>query len=170
MAELKGSKTLENLKEAFAGESQANRTYLAFAKQAEADGFPQAAKLFRAAAAAETVHAHAHLRAMEGIGSTEQNLREAIGGETHEFKSMYPGMISDAKDEGFKKAERSFDFANRVEEIHAGLYQKALDTLGQAVESVDYYVCPVCGNTIEGAPTERCPICGTPAERFFKAE
>jgi len=170
MAELKGSKTLENLKEAFAGESQANRTYLAFAKQAEADGFPQAAKLFRAAAAAETVHAHAHLRAMEGIGSTEQNLREAIGGETHEFKSMYPGMISDAKDEGFKKAERSFDFANQVEEIHAGLYQKALDTLGQAVESVDYYVCPVCGNTIEGAPTERCPICGTPAERFFKAE
>jgi len=170
MAELKGSKTLENLKEAFAGESQANRTYLAFAKQAEEDGFPQAAKLFRAAAAAETVHAHAHLRAMEGIGSTEQNLREAIGGETHEFKSMYPGMISDAKDEGFKKAERSFDFANQVEEIHAGLYQKALDTLGQAVESVDYYVCPVCGNTVEGAPTERCPICGTPAERFFKVE
>jgi len=170
MAELKGSKTLENLKEAFAGESQANRTYLAFAKQADEDGFSQAAKLFRAAAAAETVHAHAHLRAMEGIGSTEQNLREAIGGETHEFKSMYPGMISDAKDEGFKKAERSFDFANQVEEIHAGLYQKALDTLGQAVESVDYYVCPVCGNTIEGAPTERCPICGTPAERFFKAE
>lgn len=170
MAELKGSKTLENLKEAFAGESQANRTYLAFAKQADADGFPQAAKLFRAAAAAETVHAHAHLRAMEGVGSTEQNLREAIGGETHEFKSMYPGMISEAKDEGFKKAERSFNYANQVEEIHAGLYQNALDTLGQAVESVDYYVCPVCGNTVEGAPTERCAICGTPAERFFKVE
>jgi rubrerythrin len=170
MAELKGSKTLENLKEAFAGESQANRKYLAFAKQADDDGFPQVAKLFRAAAAAETVHAHAHLRAMDGVGSTEQNLREAIGGETHEFTNMYPGMISEAKKEGFKKAERSFDRANQVEEIHAGLYQKALDTLGQPVKAVDYYVCPVCGNTVEGAPTKPCPICGTAAERFFKVE
>jgi rubrerythrin len=170
MAELEGSKTLENLKEAFAGESQANRKYLAFAKQADNDGFPQVAKLFRAAAAAETVHAHAHLRAMDGVGSTEQNLREAIGGETHEFKSMYPGMISDAKNEGIKRAERSFDYANQVEEIHAGLYQKALDTLGEAVGAVDYYVCPVCGNTVEGAPTKPCPICGTAAERFFKVE
>jgi len=170
MTELEGSKTLEDLKEAFAGESQANRKYLAFAKQADADGFPQAAKLFRAAAAAETVHAHAHLRAMDGVGSTEQNLREAIGGETHEFKSMYPGMISDAKDEGFKKAERSFDYANQVEEIHAALYERALGSLGQDVEPVDYYVCPVCGNTVEGKPTERCPICGTPADRFFMVE
>jgi rubrerythrin len=170
MAELKGSKTLENLKEAFAGESQANRKYLAFAKQADDDGFPQVAKLFRAAAAAETVHAHAHLRAMDGVGSTEQNLREAIGGETHEFTNMYPGMISEAKKEGFKKAERSFDRANQVEQIHANLYQKALDTLGQKVAAVDYYVCPVCGNTVEGAPTKPCPICGTAAERFFKVE
>jgi len=170
MPELEGSKTLEDLKEAFAGESQANRKYLAFAKQADADGFPQAAKLFRAAAAAETVHAHAHLRAMDGVGSTEQNLREAIGGETHEFKSMYPGMIADAKDEGFKKAERSFDYANQVEEIHAALYERALGALGQGVEPVDYYVCPVCGNTVEGKPTERCPICGTPADRFFMVE
>ncbi len=170
MAELKGSKTLEDLKEAFAGESQANRKYLAFAKQADKDGFAQVAKLFRAAAAAETVHAHAHLRAMDGVGSTEQNLREAIGGETHEFTNMYPGMIADAKAEGIKKAERSFDYANQVEEIHAGLYQKALDTLGQAVKAVEYYVCPVCGNTVEGAPTKPCPICGTAAERFFKVE
>jgi rubrerythrin len=170
MAELKGSKTLDNLKEAFAGESQANRKYLAFAKQADADGFPQAAKLFRAAAAAETVHAHAHLKAMEGIGSTEQNLREAIGGETHEFKSMYPGMISDAKEEGLKKAERSFNYANQVEEIHAGLYQKTLETLGKQVEAVDYYVCPVCGNTVEGKPSERCAVCGAPADKFFKVE
>jgi rubrerythrin len=170
MAELEGSQTLEDLKEAFAGESQANRKYLAFAKQADADGFPQAAKLFRAAAAAETVHAHAHLRAMDGVGSTEQNLREAIGGETHEFKSMYPGMIADAKDEGFKKAERSFDYANQVEEIHAALYEKALGALGQDVKAVDYYVCPICGNTFEGEQTDPCPICRTIASRFFKVE
>jgi rubrerythrin len=168
MSELRGSKTLENLKEAFAGESLANRKYLAFAKRADDEGFGQVAKLFRAAAEAETVHAHAHLRAMEGIGSTEENLREAVGGETHEFENMYPGMIAEAKDEGFKKAQRSFDFANQVEQIHARLYQKALDTLGQDVEPVDYYVCPVCGNTVEGAPTDPCPICGTPANRFFK--
>jgi len=170
MAELEGSKTLENLKEAFAGESQANRKYLAFAKQADADGYPQVAKLFRAAAEAETIHAHAHLRAMEGVGSTKDNLLAAVAGEAHEFESMYPGMIADAKKEGFKKAERSFDNANDVEQIHAKLYQKALDTLGQKVAAVDYYVCPVCGNTVEGKPTDPCPICGTPANRFFKVD
>ena len=170
MAELEGSKTLENLKEAFAGESQANRKYLAFAKQADADGYPQVAKLFRAAAEAETVHAHAHLRAMEGVGSTKDNLLAAVAGETHEFENMYPGMIADAKKEGFKKAERSFDNANEVEQIHAKLYQKALDSLGQKVAAIDYYVCPVCGNTVEGKPTDPCPICGTPANRFFKVD
>ena len=170
MAELDGSKTLENLKEAFAGESQANRKYLAFAKQADADGYQQVAKLFRAAAEAETIHAHAHLRAMEGVGSTKDNLLAAVAGEAHEFESMYPGMIADAKKEGFKKAERSFDNANDVEQIHAKLYQKALDTLGQKVAAVDYYVCPVCGNTVEGKPTDPCPICGTPANRFFKVD
>jgi rubrerythrin len=170
MSELKGSQTLKNLQEAFAGESQANRKYLAFAKQAETDGFAQVAKLFRAAAEAETVHAHAHLKAMEGIGSTEDNLREAIGGETHEFTSMYPGMIAAAKDEGFKKAQRSFDYANQVEQIHAGLYQKALDTLGKEAAAFDYYVCPVCGNTFEGPQTDPCPICGTPANRYIKME
>jgi rubrerythrin len=170
MSELAGSETLENLKEAFAGESQANRKYLAFAKQADDEGFAQVAKLFRAAAEAETVHAHAHLRAMEGIGSTEENLREAVGGETHEFENMYPGMITTANEEGFKKAQRSFNFANQVEQIHARLYQKALDSLGQDVEPVDYYVCPVCGNTVEDAPTDPCPICGTPANRFFKVD
>lgn len=170
MAELEGSKTLENLKEAFAGESQANRKYLAFAKQADADGYPQVAKLFRAAAEAETIHAHAHLRAMEGVGSTKDNLLAAVGGETHEFESMYPGMIAEAKKEGFKKAERSFHNANDVEQIHAKLYQKALDTLGRKVAAVDYYVCPVCGNTVEGKPTDPCPICGTPANRFFKVD
>jgi len=170
MAELETSKTLENLKEAFAGESQANRKYLAFAKQADEDGYPQVAKLFRAAAEAETVHAHAHLRAMDGIGTTEDNLRAAISGETHEFKSMYPDMIAEAKRVGFKKAERSFNYANQVEQIHAELYQKALKDLGKEVKTVDYYVCPVCGNTFEGAQTEPCPICGTPANRFHKVD
>src|SRR5210317_1685749 len=117
----------QNLADAFAGESQANRKYLAFAKQAERDGYPQVAKLFRAAAAAETVHAHAHLKALGGIKGTGDNLQEAIAGETHEFKSMYPEMIELAKKEGKKAAERSFSYANAVEEIHAGLYQKAFD-------------------------------------------
>jgi rubrerythrin len=170
MTELAGSKTEGDLKEAFAGESQANRRYLAFAKKAEADGYPQVAKLFRAAAEAETVHAHAHLRAMGGIGSTEENLEEAIGGETHEFKTMYPGMIADAEEEGFKNARRSFDYANQVEEIHAGLYQRALDTLGQEVEAFDYYVCPVCGYTAEREAPEACPICGARGDRFMRIE
>jgi rubrerythrin len=170
MAELEGSKTLENLKEAFAGESQANRKYLAFAQQADADGYPQVASLFRAAAAAETVHAHAHLRAMNGVGSTEENLRAAIEGETHEFESMYPDMISKAKEEGFRRAEQSFDYANQVEQIHANLYEKALQGLDEGLEPVEYYVCPVCGNTFEGERTEPCPICQTIAKRFFKVE
>jgi rubrerythrin len=123
------SKTEKNLAEAFAGESQANRRYLAFAKQADKEGYPQVAKLFRAAAEAETVHAHAHLKALGGIKTTAENLKEAIAGETHEFKSMYPGMIATAKEEGNKAAERSFAYANEVEKIHAGLYQKALDSL-----------------------------------------
>ncbi|AJF07705.1 rubrerythrin family protein [Geoalkalibacter subterraneus] len=169
MAELTGSKTEKNLKEAFAGESQANRTYLAFAKKAEQDGHPQVAKLFRAAAAAETIHAHAHLRALKGIGSTEENLKEAVGGETHEFTEMYPKMIEEAEKEGFADALRSFKLANQVEKVHAGLYQAALDNLGKNPE-VDYYVCSVCGHTIEGEPTGPCEICGAAAKAFQKID
>lgn len=161
------SKTEENLKAAFAGESQANRKYLAFAKQAEKDGQPQVAKLFRAAAEAETVHAHAHLRALKGIKTTAENLKEAIAGETHEFKSMYPGMIQAAKEEGNKVAERSFDFANKVEKVHADLYQKALDNLGK-LEEVDYYVCSVCGYTCENEAPHTCPVCGAKANAFSR--
>jgi rubrerythrin len=131
------SKTQKDLQEAFAGESQANRKYLAFAEQADKEGFSQAARLFRAAAAAETIHAHAHLRAMKGIGKTVDNLKEAVAGETHEFKDMYPEMIEHAKAEGEKQAERSFTFANEVEKIHAELYQKALDNLDNLPEA-DY--------------------------------
>jgi rubrerythrin len=170
MSELTGSKTEVNLKEAFAGESQANRRYLAFAKQADAEGFAQVAKLFRAAAEAETVHALAHLRVMGGIRSTAENLPEAIGGETHEFKTMYPRMIADAEEEGFKKAERSFAYANQVEEIHAGLFETALGSLREELEPFHYYVCPVCGNTVEGQSPEVCPICRTPGDRFLRVE
>jgi len=167
MAELKGSKTEKNLREAFAGESQANRRYLAFAKQAEKEGYPHVAKLFRAAAEAETVHAHAHLRVLGGVRSTAENLKEAISGETHEFKEMYPTMIDDAKEEGNKAAERTFTYANEVETVHAALYQKALDNL-DALEERDYYVCSVCGYTCENEPPDKCPVCGAKSSAFFK--
>jgi rubrerythrin len=169
MTEFSGSKTDKNLQEAFAGESQANRTYLAFAKKAEQEGYLQVAKLFRAAADAETVHAHAHLRAMGGIRSTAENLKEAISGETHEFTSMYPQMIKEAEAEGHQAALRNFKFANAVEQVHAGLYQNALDLLGKTLE-VDYYVCQVCGQTLEGEPTGPCPICNAAKGAFKKID
>jgi rubrerythrin len=155
------------LMEAFAGESQANRRYLAFAQQAEKEGYPQVAKLFRAAAEAETVHAHAHLRALKGVRSTVENLKEAISGETHEFNIMYPEMIAAAKDEGHREAERSFKYANEVENVHADLYKKALANLDKQAE-VDYCVCSVCGYTWEIESPEECQLCGTKARHFFK--
>jgi rubrerythrin len=161
--------TMDNLKEAFAGESQANRKYLAFAKKADEEGYAQVARLFRAAADAETVHAHAHLRVMKGVGSTDENLNQAITGETEEFKAMYPGMMEEAKAEGDDAAYQSFANANAVEEIHAGLYQKALDNLGSN-EETDYYVCQVCGNTVEGEAPDKCPICGAPKKMFKKID
>lgn len=163
-----GPKSQKNLMDAFAGESQANRTYLAFAKQADQEGFTQVARLFRAAAEAETVHAHSHLRAAGGIGDTRKNLVEAIAGETHEFKNMYPQMIADAELEGADAARRTFTFANAVEKIHASLYQKALDALGSPAEEFDYYICPVCGYTIERQAPERCEVCGAKGSVFYK--
>lgn len=163
------SKTMENLQEAFAGESQANRKYLAFADKADKDGYPGVAKLFRAAAAAETVHAHAHLRAMKGIGATEDNLKEAVAGETHEFKDMYPQMIVDAEAENEAQALRSFQYANEVEKVHADLYQKALDNLGEQTE-VEYYVCSVCGYTCENEAPDQCPVCKAGKKAFFKVD
>ena len=163
------TKTEQNLREAFAGESQANRRYLAFAKQANKEGHPQVAKLYRAAAEAETVHAHAHLRTLGGVKSTAENLQEAINGETHEFKTMYPGMIETAKEEGQKAGERSFTYANEVEKVHASLYQNALDNL-ESLEEVDYYVCSVCGYTCEKEPPDKCPVCNAKSSVFFKAE
>lgn len=159
----------KDLLEAFAGESQANRKYLAFAKKAEEEGFKQVAKLFRAAAEAETVHAHNHLRELGGIKSTKENLNEAINGESYEFQKMYPKMIEDAKAEGNESALRSFNFANEVEKIHAGLYEKALENLGKNPE-VDYYVCQVCGNTVENEPPDECPVCKAKKQAFRKID
>lgn len=163
------SKSENHLKEAFAGESQANRKYLAFARKADQEGYGQAAKLFRAAAQAETVHAHAHLRALKGIGTTAENLKAAIGGETYEFESMYPQMIADAEAEGHSDALRSFKFANEVEKVHAQLYKKLLDSLDNP-QAADYYVCSVCGHTVENEPPDTCPICGSKAKAFKKID
>jgi len=169
MTDLRNTKTEQDLLEAFAGESQANRKYLAFAEQADKEGYPQVAKLFRAAAAAETVHAHAHLRALGGVASTLDNLKEAVGGEIHEFKEMYPPMIEKAKASGFKAAERTLVLANEVEKVHAGLYQKALADLGNN-QVVDYWVCKVCGMTIEEEPQGPCSVCKAAKTAFFKVD
>jgi rubrerythrin len=161
----------EYLKEAFAGESQANRKYLAYAEKADRDGYPQAARLFRAAAAAETVHAHSHLRALKAVGSTADNLKDAIEGESHEFKSMYPEMLKQAQSEGHQAAERSFSFALEVEKVHGGLYQSMLDNLESAGrEDYAYYVCPVCGHTVGREAPDTCPICGTKGSMFKKID
>ena len=164
------SQTEKNLQEAFAGESQANRKYLAFAKKADQEGYPLVANLFRAAAEAETVHAHAHLRVLKGINSTAENLKEAVAGETHEFKSMYPDMIETAKSEGNKAAERTFSYANDVEKIHADLYQKALDSLDNPEDIECYYVCGVCGYTCENEPPETCPVCKANIKAFSRVD
>ncbi len=161
--------TQENLATAFTGESQANRKYLAFAKQAEKEGFPQIAVLFRAAAEAETIHAHAHLANMGGVGTTVQNLEAAVAGETYEFTEMYPPMVEQAAAEGHK-AKKMLDFANRAEKVHAGLFRQALEALraGKDLTKMEVYLCPFCGDVEFGVPPEKCPICGAPAAKFQK--
>lgn len=160
---------MDNLAKAFAGESQANRKYLAFAKKAESDGFLQVAKLFRAAAESETIHAHAHLRVMGGIKGTVENLEAAITGEGAEFKEMYPAMVTAAEEEGNKPALNSFKNAIAVEKIHYDLYSKALEAVkgGGDLPEKAIYVCPVCGNTVEGEVPESCPICTVPGNKFI---
>ena len=164
--------TSENLNAAFSGESQANRTYLAFAKKAEKEGLSQIAKLFRAAAYAETVHALNHLEIIGKSKSTIENLKSAVSGETHEFDEMYPEFIQIAKKENKKKAEWSFNVANKVEKIHAGLFSKAIENLenNKELTDIDYYVCKVCGNTVESSAPDRCSICGAPKESFERIE
>lgn len=164
--------TLDNLKEAFAGESQANRKYLAFARKAEAEGRPGIARLFRAAAEAETVHAHAHLRVMGGIGDTLKNLDEAVAGESHEFQSMYPGFIAEAEREGNKPALVSFRNASAVEQVHHGYYSEAKKALesGKDFPLQPMFVCGICGNTVMEAAQDTCSVCGAPRARFFEVK
>ena len=166
------SNTKENLASAFAGESQANRKYLFFADKAEEEGHAQIARLFRAAAEAETVHARTHLQNMDGIGSTMNNLQVAVGGEYHEFTEMYPAFIEQAKAEGNRSAQTGFDWANKVEKIHHGLYHKALADLeaGEQVKDEPYFVCQGCGNTVAGEAPDKCPVCGAPRSMFKKVE
>ena len=160
------SKTQENLMAAFAGESQANRKYLAFAEVADKEGLPQVAKLFRAAAAAETIHAHAHLKNAGHVGTTAENLKAALEGETYEFTKMYPEMVKEAEAEGNVAVAKYFGYANAVEKVHAGLYTKALENPA-ALAATDYYVCKVCGYTHEG-PCDKCVVCGAGSAAFFK--
>ncbi len=160
------NKTYKDLMDAFAGESQANRKYTAYAKKAEAEGKKNAAKLFRAAADAETIHALKHFEVAGKVGSTADNLKDAVAGETYEYKDMYPGFVTDAEAEGNKAALMSFKNAMKAEEVHARLYQEALESIDKT-EEVFYYLCPVCGN-IEKAVPDKCPICGVPGSMFIK--
>jgi rubrerythrin len=156
-------KTNDNLKAAFAGESQANRRYTAFAKKAEQEGFTQVARLFRAAAEAETVHALNHLRTMKEVESTIENLKTALDGEVHEHKEMYPEFIKIAESENRGDAKVTFNYANEVEKVHAGLYKNAIEAVesGKDLQEKDYFICPICGYTADGEAPDKCPVCGT---------
>ena len=166
------SKTDSNVQSAFAGESQANRKYLFFAEKAEKEGYKQVARLFRAAADAETAHARNHLNVAKGIQSTVENLRSAIGGENHEFTEMYPGFIKQAQADGADPAENSFDLANQVEEIHHTLFKAYLEMMGKnkKIEEKPIYVCQYCGNTVEDEAPDKCPICSAPRKMFKKID
>ncbi len=161
--------TETNLKEAFAGESQANRKYLAFAKKADKDGFANVAKLFRTAAEAETVHALGHLNALDGVKSTTENLQAAIAGETYEYTEMYPPMLKQAEAENHK-SKRMFGYALKAEAVHAKLYKMALEAVSQGKDLAEssFYYCPICGHIELGNPPDVCPICGAKGDNFVK--
>lgn len=162
--------TIDNLKEAFAGESQANRKYLAFAQKAQSEGFDKVSRLFTVVSEAETIHALKHLQVMKGVGSTLDNLKEAVAGEHHEFTEMYPGFIAAAEKEGNQGAKTSFYLANEVEKVHHGLYEKALAAVEQKqdISTEAFFLCPICGHVEENAAPERCPVCGAPGSSFKK--
>jgi rubrerythrin len=166
------TETEKNLEAAFAGESQANRKYLAFGKKAEAEGLKGIAKLFKAAAAAETIHAHNHLDVLGGVKSTLENLKAAYSGEHYEFTDMYPAFLEKAKEEKHSGARKSFHWANEVEKVHGKLYENAIGALedGRDLSDVDYYVCDKCGYTIAEAAPDKCPVCGAKRESFFKVD
>jgi rubrerythrin len=161
--------TNDNLKEAFAGESQANQKYRAFAKRAEQDGFPNVARLFRTTAEAERIHAEGHLRSLDGVGSTKDNLQAARDGETYEYTTMYPPMLELAKAENHR-ARGMFGYAVKAEAVHAELYRCALEAVAQGKDLAEtaFYLCPVCGYIEFGEPPANCPICGTKADRFVQ--
>ena len=161
------SDTLQDLKEAFAGESQAYQKYMAFAEKAEKDGFPNIARLFRTTARAELLHAHGHLKAMDGVGDTAANLEAAIAGETYEYQEMYPPMLERAEQAGHP-ARKMFGYAVKAEAVHAELYRRALEAAraGRDLTETRFYLCPVCGHIEFGEPPERCPICGLPGEKY----
>ncbi len=162
--------TKENLETAFAGESQANRKYTAFARKAKAEGFDKIALLFKTISEAETIHALGHLDALDGVGSTEENLKAALEGETYEVNEMYPPMLEQAKADGHKGA-RMFGLALSAEKVHAKLYAMALEAVAGGKDLGDdlqFYLCPVCGNIEIGQPTTPCVICSAPADRFAK--
>lgn len=161
--------TKENLSDAFAGESQANQKYRAFAKSAAKDGYPNIAKLFRTTAEAERIHAEGHLKALDSIGSTIDNLKAAIAGETYETTEMYPPMLKQAEEDNHK-AKRMFNWALDVEAVHAQLYKLALEAAerGADLTETEFYLCPVCGHIEFGKPTENCPVCGAKAEKYIQ--
>jgi rubrerythrin len=157
-----------NLKEAFAGESQANRKYAAFAEQAESDGFRNVAKLYRAASEAEAIHARKMIRVLGGVGTTMENLKKSVEGETHEFKSLYPAFIKEAESEKKSEAVTAFTYAMKAEEVHADLYKKAMDAImgKRDLNVAKIFICPVCGNIFFGEPPEKCPICSIFKKKF----
>jgi len=163
------SRINEDLKEAFAGESQANQKYRAFAKKADREGYPNIAKLFTTTAEAERIHAEGHLGALEGIGTTADNLKAAIEGETYEYTEMYPPMHEQAVKENHK-AKRMFNYALAAEEVHAQLYKRALEAVeqGKDLDETEFYLCPVCGHIEFGKPKQDCPICGTLASKYIQ--
>jgi rubrerythrin len=166
------TQTDDNLRAAFAGESQANRRYTFFAEKAEKEGLKQVARLFRAAAEAETIHARNHFNAMDGVGSNVDNLSAGVIGEHLEFTRIYPAFIDKAMEEENTRAQKTFEWANEVEEIHYNLYQEMLKLIKakQTPKDEPYYVCPVCGNTVADNTPDVCPICGTPGSKFKKIE
>jgi rubrerythrin len=162
------TQTTDNLRAAFAGESQANRRYLAFARKADDEGFPQIARLFRAAAHAETVHALNHLRTVGDVKTTAENLQTAVNGENYEATTMYPDFIKEAESEGDRKAIHTFNYALEAEKVHEMLYRQALDSIGKEQDTYEYYVCPVCGFTHARNAPDKCPVCNTLGSRFEK--
>jgi rubrerythrin len=162
------TKTTENLKAAFAGESQAYMKYMAFAEKARKDGFRNVARLFTGIAFAERVHALNHHQVLTGGDATVRNLDVAIGGENHEVRDMYPAFLASAEEEGQKRAAQSMRYALEAEKIHAVMYENAKKAVVSGQDSAlgDLFVCEVCGHTVEGEAPDTCPVCSARKEKY----